>query len=693
MSKEEEKVIYEVGVQGVGSTVSQINSIGNALADISNKGAQAFSELSQAFKLLENVIPDLGIGREIDLVKALRGEIRQTKQEASSLKNTFAQQFNTGTNAWTIQGSGKKQSFAETVQRAATANGFYGTNVIKESNGFFSYPIGLTKTNGGFGLFNGFENIKNGEDLRNSFTWFANKFRGNILDASIGVEEEGRGWKLFDYWTWLQGLANPQKSLGWEGLTRQWAWGDNVGNRENEAYRHWWQSKQYGTNARAWNRSLNQKLLGYTPPWTDKSSTYFDWMFGTGPTVLNDVWERHNRAENARARNRRRWGNNNLWSDLDDFSVVPFTDVATTNGGSIVPVGNTSLDVLRGAPSFTRAGTAFSKIGGASNIASKAFSFAKFLPYIGKVCMAFMLLDKVIKKAIEAFHKLIEFAQVNESWRILRQSFSFGTTRDALSATERAIRVLGGDPASASASYRRWSNDLNMLAYGGTGGSVMEAARLFGLNIMGTGRYGFARPEELERNIISLMSKLSQGGQQALANVLGLNDYQRWAYSNGQQYYDKLKQRSLAQTAWGTDAELTEEHNVSSLLFKNSLGQLFSTFKEFGGYIGEMFIPCIVKLMDFIEGLFEIINFFLRPLAKIINQIEWLLSARWWRDHEEIERQVDKSNSNKNVNINFNGPISLGSLGLDESATDEQIRSRLSNLFDPLGEELAVDMM
>ena len=594
----EEKVIYEVGVQGVSSTVSQINSIAGALAGVERAGQQAVASLSRIGEAVSAQLPQVpwfgGNNNRVGFTD-LGAIIKKAKPFAGRLDPTGKQIFQNYKQQFVDLQSYLKKNFAFTDEEKRHANryaNFFGVGKIAEAD--------------------------------------KARIRANL--AQINPL-----WKVNENWDDSHYFI-PHMLFG-EG----WRIGDNP------------YATFDGTNTeKLRNRTSIRKK--------ERQAT-------------------HEYAERIRAANRARWGLNNPWhSAASESPIVPYINRPEAHISN--PASALGKQVAKGASGK-----------GIGKFISAFSKFGKLGAIIGAIVGGFALLDKAIKKAVGAFKELAMLLQTEASWREARESFSIGTTHGTWSKSRLALRALGGDPASASASLDRWSNELNMLAYGGNGGSLMEAARLFGLNIMGTGNYGFASPKEIERNIIVKMSSLSPSGQKALASTLGLDPYQRWAYSHGQEYYNKLTKRSLLRNIRDTDELYSDQHQSASLSFFNAFGQLGDSFDEFMGVLGEGFLPLITILIDLLEGIFEILSVFLKPIMMVLGGLLNLFSARWWEEQNKDMINQNHTDSGRFVfNIN---KIDLNSLGLREGATQNEIESKmkemLTNSVNGLGEDMVSD--
>lgn len=242
--------------------------------------------------------------------------------------------------------------------------------------------------------------------------------------------------------------------------------------------------------------------------------------------------------------------------------------------------------------------------------------------------------------------------------------------------------------------------DIASLGYGGTGGNVMEAARLFGLKIIGSGNYGYATPKELMGNVVDTMSRLDQPGRMMLAKTLGLNDYQYYAVTGGKGRYDTLmNQRTLLGETLGTDELYSPTVMKESRFFLGAITQLKESFLELLGVIGEALLPILTILSDLLSGIIQVMSLVLKPIGVVLNSIFKWLNQRWWEENDEIDSSVstgfgDSYSTTSNastVNVSI-GEISLNSLGLKPNASQEEIRDAVQNaIFDKIGEQLTND--
>jgi hypothetical protein len=304
---------------------------------------------------------------------------------------------------------------------------------------------------------------------------------------------------------------------------------------------------------------------------------------------------------------------------------------------------------------------------------------------------------KFVIGAIKKFvNGLVELgnALAETSWRRLRESFAYGTSFNSLARQERAMASIGGDPASASALWGRWAKERSMLAYGGNGGSMMEAARLFGISILGSGEHGFATNEEFLRNVIDAMSKATPERRNAISQTLGLTPYQTWAFSQGQAYYDTLGRKSLVETIAGDEMSnaMNEISSANARRFIGAWRDFVEECKELGYTLGDLILPSLTKFVDLCEGIVELIDLILKPISQKLQMFENLTSARWWQEFvattptkEQNATQMQAiTNNGKSIVINV-GDVNMSSLPKDISSGDAADRFA-REIFDKLGE-------
>ena len=423
-------------------------------------------------------------------------------------------------------------------------------------------------------------------------------------------------------------------------------------------------------------------------------------------TASEHARERHEYAELKRAGNR-------AFSSRQ-YDIVPR---GATYG--VVPATQTALQRLNtvhfGGEAFgARAGEFgwtphFSTVG---KIVSGFRAFTKVVGFVTKVISPITASIEAIKKVTKALHSFGDLVlRANESWRLLRESHAYGTSMTSLSDAWGRVTQLGGDRASASALWNRWSRERAMLAFGGDGGSLMEAARLFGLNIRGSGEYGFATNDELARNIVKTMSTLTRSQQVAMKNVLGLDDYQFWSMSQGLEFFDELTEKSrtfsqkFAKLFDLDDALFPKAHSKASLEFEGAWAELVRSFEELGAAIGVYLLPVLADLMHFISKIVQLFTWFLNlprwvfeSLERLVNTITGISASTndavaSTASENEIRVRLNEAGRNlgrgdRAVVINI-GDISLNSLGLPENATPEQIKRRTGDvIWNQLGDAL-----
>lgn len=318
--------------------------------------------------------------------------------------------------------------------------------------------------------------------------------------------------------------------------------------------------------------------------------------------------------------------------------------------------------------------------------------FATALRWFGKNINA-------ASEAVKTFSKVT--LQTEASWRQLRESHAFGVSMSSLAAQWKQQFRLGGDAASASALWGRLSSETAMIGYGGNGGSMMEAARLFGVNIRGSGPYGFATPDEFMRSVVKQMSTLPESGRRAFATKLGLDPRQYWAVSHGEKYYDWVTNRkTVLQSINGTNALFSEEHQTASMNLIGAFGDFTIALKELGAVLGETVLPMITIITDALTGAIEIISAVLKPFTSALGSILNLFSTRYWATQDLLgstptnatvgaRMNAMANNAGGNVITFHMGDISLNSLGLREDASEDEISDKFASImWNKLGEHL-----
>ena len=365
-----------------------------------------------------------------------------------------------------------------------------------------------------------------------------------------------------------------------------------------------------------------------------------------------------------------------------------------------------------GSMSGTRAAMIEDRSGGASGSTSKAKLVASLLGLLGKLNLwatAIQAALRGMKFFISAIKKFVNglaelgHALASTSWRQLREAFAYGTSVNSLARHERAMASIGGDAASASALLGRWSRERSMLAFGGNGGSMMEAARLYGINIMGSGEHGFATNDEFMRNVIAVMSRSTPETRNAIAGTLGLTPYQTWAMSHGQKYYDSLGRKSLADIALGDAGSEWDKQNSAgnARRFEGAWGEFMVSVKELANTLGDIILPALTVFIDFLEGVMEIVNYILKPLSWFVSALSNLLSSRWWSEMLNIEDTPSANAMNAQALVTTrNGQqiaIDIGTMNFDSSKLPEGVSSEqmahefAKQMFDKIGDLIIND--
>lgn len=626
-----EKIIYEVGLEGTSAVVGGINAIQNALSSISADG-----------------------------VSGINADFENAAKEADRL--------------------------IEKINGIAKA--------VKNANGIFSTGKGGS---------------------RNKSNWM-----GNVSDA---VGKWNQSWEKKFKTHWVVDDEGNRKRVYDEG------WGSPSNFMADFARARNRMSNDWGT-LRQRARSMLMQSFGYTP--------LLGWDTGAGFTtgeigatlMKDDLAARDSIAKIHREYFRdlrSKFYAPTVWSGGAPAVVNPTgTALATLNNKyGIVNTGKVTdpgyIDAewnyvgagsMSGARATMIAGGAplqlEDKSGGAlsmpmKNMIPKATMISRIMGLLGKLnafATAIQAALRGVKFVIGAIKKFVNGlaelgnALAETSWRRLRESFAYGTSFNSLARQERAMAGIGGDPASASALWGRWAKERSMLAYGGNGGSMMEAARLFGISILGSGEHGFATNEEFLRNVIDAMSKATPERRNAISQTLGLTPYQTWAFSQGQAYYDTLGRKSLVETIAGDELSnaMNETSSANARRFTGAWRDFVEECKEFGYTLGDLVLPSLTKFIDLCEGIVEIIDAILKPISQKLQIFENMTSARWWQEFvattptkEQNATQMQAiTNNGKSIVINV-GDVNMSSLPKDISSGDAADRFA-REIFDKLGE-------
>lgn len=310
--------------------------------------------------------------------------------------------------------------------------------------------------------------------------------------------------------------------------------------------------------------------------------------------------------------------------------------------------------------------------------------------------------------------KLMALFGVRENFKLYKDANMSGMLRggDAtgLLQQQRISTLLGGDAASISAMMSRIASERAMLAYGGKGGSFMEAARLFGVNIFGSGKYGFATNEEYLNNIAAAMGRLDPEGRIALARTAGLTSEQFWAMRGGTASWSKYTSSNstllerLIKSVEKADFWLGKQNdrfrktagNSLPFFFKlsdmftpsggawhgevveewnRSWGALKSTVSEFVLVLGDAVLPLLSTLCDFLSILIQMITAFISPFAKFISYIGRFVNGffnpgTWdslFKKGAEAERAIDNTPQAMRLRRSDWGDASNASVGGNRS--------------------------
>lgn len=230
----------------------------------------------------------------------------------------------------------------------------------------------------------------------------------------------------------------------------------------------------------------------------------------------------------------------------------------------------------------------------------------------------------IIKRITGAFKGVAE-----ENFKLFKDSaianiLAPGGSAGELNAQWRLMRMLGGDAASASALNAKIASSRAMLAYGGSGGVFMEAARLFGVNIAGSGKYGLATNKEFMAALARAMGRLDPESQIALANLVGLNTEQFWAMRGGEEAWNKrlASSQTMLDQLYGTGhffSTSSDEAREVSEDFVRSWGEFVNAMKEFGLVLGQSVLPALRMILKVFTTIIEMVNAVLAPYMKALG--------------------------------------------------------------------------
>lgn len=294
-------------------------------------------------------------------------------------------------------------------------------------------------------------------------------------------------------------------------------------------------------------------------------------------------------------------------------------------------------------------------------------TFNKALPLVA----SFWALNKAVMTVKRTFDTFNGFVQ--EWFNLFKSSLSSGLS-NGYDATElvrqgNLIRMLGGDAASASAWNAKFATAKAMMAYGGNGGSFMEAARLFGVNVFGSGAMGFATNKEFMENIAKRMGSLDLNGKLALAKTVGLSPEQFWAVKDGyKSYMDRYNSAQMAYSRmdkYGVGGLYDHRSAAINENLVEAWGKFIILAKDLGRILSIALIPYLTKFINVINWFLNVINnsigwiFKLFGVVsesvlnnnKVLNNPEAGLNAKV-SAHDEYVRSLDSiTNNNRSVRI------------------------------------------
>lgn len=224
-----------------------------------------------------------------------------------------------------------------------------------------------------------------------------------------------------------------------------------------------------------------------------------------------------------------------------------------------------------------------------------------------------------------------------------------GLTGGELSDISMAGIISGGSAKENQALMARIASDRAGLLWGGNGGSFMEAASRFGVDVRGSGPGGLATEMEWLRNISERMTQLDPSGRLALANATGLNREQMWLVSHGPEYFDwATSQRTLAQSAYGQVEGLggdvySQNFQEESRNFYSSWAMFEQSAKELFSSIAEVLIPVANIILETLASIFQLLSMILKPIAAAIGKVLSLLNISFWENKAAMEKDAKMS--------------------------------------------------
>lgn len=455
--------------------------------------------------------------------------------------------------------------------------------------------------------------------------------------------------------------------------------------REMLAIQNAWKSEQTNRGKSNYGRLL----LGYTPAWSDMARTYSSYigslagmrrtggsgnrMYPISPFMLPSIFgelagsqnqqqeEIYGNDPRAWTRGGSRFRNMRYWANALGYTpserVVVDTEgeyvggasggdgTRNNNGGGNGQGGgrwNFFRNLWSGFQQYVPRGAGGSFLRNILGGTEGGMPVLRFIGAIAAAGAALSIFTKTVKYLLSPLTQVVD--EVFAFYRT--RHMNGGLNNGELTQIGVAGVITGGSRESNYALMNKISSERAGLFWGGSGGSMMEAASRFGVDIRGSGEGGLATNKEYLRAIAARMSELSPSGKLALANAAGLNREQMWMVSHGTSYFDAISNfRSPASYVWGGipgigNDTYTENFQEESQNFFLDWAIFSETFKEFVGSISEVLIPVVNFILEILTGIFAILNLVLKPISTVLGKILSLLNISHYQNMAEMEKDL-----------------------------------------------------
>lgn len=438
------------------------------------------------------------------------------------------------------------------------------------------------------------------------------------------------------------------------------------------------------------NNVGKQLLLDYKPQqqaWTQDEVNAFEDM--------REQKKRNEHLERLKAtREKYSWVYDSGYSEEERrriLSALKNRFTANAGGGG----GETSIDAINNANKEVKGLTS---------------NFSKMTGFLGKVMNKFTRIGLILNgltQVLGIIRKIIASAREHFYISKLSEASAMGglSSGSRLFPYMQQMNLLGGDPASVSAHAASFANDMGMLSFGGNGGRMLEAARLFGVSIHGSGRNGFVTYEEWMRNIATRMKTLDPQSRVALKNVAGLSDEQFFAVRNGAEAFEahkiwsttllerferSLKDNGLNELAYSFGGRSGAFHQDVSMDWVNAQGVLKESFDELSGVIGDAVLPMLTFFSNALSSVTQVVSAVISPFTKAIGFIFDALNTVFFGENPLVENTPPNgmsageyyNNENYSPALSINiGSINQADLGLSPNASKQEIEAAYRNFL------------